>query len=232
MILKSTRVRGLFVSFEGLDGSGKSTLVDEVYQFLKRQNYPVESVAEFSESSFGEYLRDTLTIDKFMRSQTKGKSFLTQVFAIYLDWIYLTEQIILPHLNSGKIVLKDRHIDSVIACQLPNLLAEYSLDKEEAFSWFKHVISIAPVIPDLTVYLDVPLEERINRLGSRDSIYREAQGHTVSQEDIRVFSAQQTIFEQIAKEAPDRVMVYSNYRKELTMVTREIAELILSRWKS
>ncbi len=217
--------RGYLISFEGQDGCGKTTLINEVAYLLESSGYQVHPVDEFSTSHFGEYIIDTLLGDKFLRVKRGNKTSLTQVFAILADFMYLTEYEIVPHLENGGIVLKDRFIDTQIACQLPTLLEEYEMDEEETYMWFKDLLRITPVIPDLTFYIDVPLDVRIERIRRRDRKVREHRSHEVSEEDIRVFNERERIYKRLALEYPNRILVFNNNRPLDNAVT-EIAETI------
>lgn len=226
---QESRNIGLFVSFEGQDGCGKSTIITKVSEILAQNGYPVLVVEEFSRSRFGENLLLTLTQDKFLRSNASHRSFLTQVFAILTDWMYLAEYVIIPNLNAGKLILKDRYIDSVIACQMPTVLDEYHFDEKVLYEWFLNVVRIVPAMPDLTFFLDVPLEVRMQRLYTRERTIDEHRAHEISEDDIRVFTERERFYALLAAQNRQRFLIFNNDR-DLEIAADQIFRIIVSAW--
>lgn len=180
----------LLLSFEGQDGSGKSTLLELVGAALEENGYAVEIVPEFSERVIGSYLVNQLTENKFLRMNRDGTSALTETLYIVADLYSQDEFDIKPALAQGKVVLKERHLDSIFACQFPNILADYPDIKEgELTEWLNSLCSNLKE-PDLTVFLDVPETELRNRIIGR--------GEALSESDIAVFKSRQAIYDRIA----------------------------------
>lgn len=198
----SYRQEGLLVSFEGQDGSGKSTLLVQVGETLRDRGHDVEIVPEFSERLIGSYLVNHLSNNKFLRMNNDGASALTETLYIVADLYSQDEFDIQPALTKGKIVLKERHFDSILACQLPKILADYPDRKEDELMRWLMRLCVNLKEPDLTVFLDVPETELHNRIFGR--------GEAVTDSDITVFRSRQVIYEQIAAKGMKRWMTVDN----------------------
>tara|TARA_B100000700_G_scaffold40755_1_gene41334 strand:+ start:15499 stop:16140 length:642 start_codon:yes stop_codon:yes gene_type:complete len=142
----------LFVVFEGLDGSGKSTQVKILLDKLISDNYQVLSLREPGSTDIGEKILNLL----------ESKQKLTPIMEFLLFSISrsaIVHEKIKPALEKNKIVLCDRYFYSSIAYQG----AGRSLDKE--YIDFTNQLIIDKTIPDIVFYLDLTWEEKINRKG-------------------------------------------------------------------
>ncbi|MDO8498729.1 MAG: hypothetical protein Q7S44_03000 [bacterium] len=216
--------KGYFAVFEGQDGSGKSTIIASVGEILQSKGYKVKIVPEFSSSLFGRYLLDSVSKDKFLRAQTQHPTFLTQVFAFFSDWMFLTEYEIIPALEAGMIVLKDRYTDSQVVCQIPTLLDEYNGEIGRLKQWFEEVTGINPVIPNRVFYIDVPEEVRITRIKNRNREFSEALADTVSGSDLRIFRERDFLY---GVRMRDNKALYTTIRNTQSVSTS--ADLVVDR---
>ena len=142
----------LFVVFEGLDGSGKSTQVKILLDKLISDNYQVLPLREPGSTEIGEKILNLLD----------SKQELTPIMEFLLFSISrsaVVNEKIKPALETNKIVLCDRYFYSSIAYQG----AGRNLDKE--YIDFTNQLIIDKTIPDIVFYLDLPWEEKINRKG-------------------------------------------------------------------
>ena len=140
----------LFVVFEGLDGSGKSTQVKILLDKLISDNYQVLPLREPGSTEIGEKILNLLD----------SKQELTPIMEFLLFSISrsaVVNEKIKPALETNKIVLCDRYFYSSIAYQG----AGRNLDKE--YIDFTNQLIIDKTIPDIVFYLDLPWEEKINR---------------------------------------------------------------------
>ena len=104
--------RGLFITFEGGEGSGKSTQIDLFAQYLKQKDLPVVITREPGGTPVGKQIR------KILVEGDKNKfDELTEVLLFYADRRINLTQVIFPALDKGKIVLSDRFNDSTLAYQ-------------------------------------------------------------------------------------------------------------------
>lgn len=102
--------RSLFVSFEGIDGSGKSTQAHALYHRMTQQGIPAVSVREPGSTPLGEHLR------AYLKSE-QPLSPMAELFMFEAARAELLDKIILPALKAGTTVIADRYIDSTIAYQ-------------------------------------------------------------------------------------------------------------------
>ena len=142
----------LFIVFEGLDGSGKSTQIKALNDKLKLNNYDVISLREPGSTEIGDKVLEILESSQKL---TPIMEFL--LFSISRSAII--NQKIMPNLNENKIVLCDRYFYSSIAYQGSGR----NLDND-----FIHKINnkiVDDVIPDIVFYFDLTWEEKIKRKG-------------------------------------------------------------------
>ena len=135
--------RGLFITFEGGEGAGKTTLIESLSQFLLKQNKEVLRVREPGGTALGEKVRDLLLNPAF---QIDPHAELCLFLASRSQQI---QEVILPALNQNKVVLCDRFNDSSIVYQ--GYARGLGVEKVKEMCQF---ISDG-VEPDLTFYLDL-----------------------------------------------------------------------------
>lgn len=211
--------RGYLVSFEGQDASGKSELLHRVNDNLGRKGYEVAAVEEFSASPMGDYLRELLTSDKFLRFGNNVPIAFSGTMYVIADLYYQDEQEIRPKLKDRKIVLKERHVDTLFACQIPKIKDDYpQLDYESLYHWIKSAISNL-YVPDLTFLLTVSEEVLISRIRGR--------GESISDEDLRIFAERDRIYKQLAEKHKDRIVIFDNNRA-VEEASEEITDRIIS----
>lgn len=134
----------LFISFEGLEGSGKSTQVGLLGSKLKEEGYEIVVTREPGGTRIGELIREI----------THGRENvdLTGVAEAYLmaaSRAQHVREIIKPALEANKIVVCDRFLDSSLAYQ------GYGRELGEETIWQLNTLAIEGVLPDLTFFLDV-----------------------------------------------------------------------------
>jgi dTMP kinase len=136
--------KGFFITFEGGEGSGKTTLLDKIKKYLESRNHHHVFTREPGGTDLGEEIRELLL--KKRKEKVASKAELCLFLASRAQHI---ENVILPALREGKIVLSDRYNDSSIAYQ------GYArgLGIEEVINFSYYIIEDA--IPDLTIYLDI-----------------------------------------------------------------------------
>ncbi|MCM8792313.1 MAG: dTMP kinase [Candidatus Omnitrophica bacterium] len=149
-------MRGLFFTFEGPEGSGKSTHVKLLYEYLEKKNFDVIKVREPGDTRVGEKIRRII-----LNPEYKEISPLTETLLYMASRNQLVEEVILPYLNKGYIVLCDRFLDSTIVYQGFALKVELDLIKKIANFVCKGIT------PDLTIVLDLPIKEGLHRVGKK-----------------------------------------------------------------
>jgi len=104
--------RGLFISFEGLDGSGKTTQINRLAAWLKKRGHSTVITRQPGGTATGERIR-ALVLD----SRSKGLAPLCEMALMFADRAQTIAEVIKPALEMGKIVLCDRFTDSTEAYQ-------------------------------------------------------------------------------------------------------------------
>jgi len=151
--------KGYFIVFEGVDGSGKSTQIRLISEYLKEKGYEVEFHIEPTEGPIGNLLWN------YMRS--KSRSFKPETEALLFAADRIEHGKAIKHaLNEGKIVVSDRYIHSSLAYQGA---AGVSSD------WMK-VLNKHALIPDLAILLDIDPSRSLERVSDRNrTIFEESE---------------------------------------------------------
>jgi len=147
----------LFISFEGIDGSGKSTQCKMLYHYLLDRGLKVHLYREPGGTRISEKIRDIL-LDK----QHDEMAATTEMLLYFASRSQLIEEKVKPALQKGEIVLLDRFVDSTIAYQ--GYGRNLSLDHISKIA----EVAIGNVRPELTILVDTPLETAEDRMDDRD----------------------------------------------------------------
>ncbi len=201
----------MFISFEGIDGSGKSTHIKLLIEFLEKKGFEVISTREPGGTDFSEKLRDIL-----LHSEYKINS-ISELFLFNASRAHLIETVILPALKENKIVISDRFYDSTLAYQGYGR----GLSNEDILKCTE-IIKRTGAIPNITFLLDVTLENAIQRRGGSKQDRIEAA-------DINFFNRVKDGYIQIAQQEPNRVKIIdANQDKETTFenIKNIICEII------
>ncbi|MBN1219641.1 MAG: dTMP kinase [Anaerolineae bacterium] len=142
----------LFITFEGPDGSGKSTQIGLVAEYLQQGGYQVYCTREPGGTAIGNQIRAVLhDVDNTAMTSR------AEILLYSASRAQLVEQIILPHLAAGHIVLCDRYADSTYAYQ--GYGRQLDFDTLQAITGF----ATQNLKPDLTIYLDLEVEKGLQR---------------------------------------------------------------------
>lgn len=148
--------KGYFFSFEGIDGSGKSLMQQLVGKRLKEKGYSVLLTKEPGGSDLGRQIRNWLLDQSSAQLSAKEELLLFSA-----DRARHVDLVIKPALLAGKVVLCDRYIDSTVAYQGGGR----GLDKD--FIERINDFATGGLKPELTFYLDLPLEVARKRQKAR-----------------------------------------------------------------
>jgi dTMP kinase len=142
----------LFITFEGPDGSGKTTQAQLLYEYLQERGYPVFLTREPGGTGIGDQIREVLhsleNTEMFPR---------TEILLYSASRAQLVGQIIRPHLARGEIVLCDRYADSTLAYQ------GYGHGLDLQVLQVITAFATSGLKPDLTIYLDIDVEKGLRR---------------------------------------------------------------------
>lgn len=155
-------MRGKFITFEGADGSGKTTQIEKIKAYLEAQGHNCILTREPGGSDLGNKIREIL-----LHYDGEVDS-LCELLLYMADRAQHVKTVILPALNEGKTVLCDRYTDSSVAYQ------GYArgLDIERIIKL--NEIATDGIEPDLTIVFDVETEVAMQRVGeTKDRLEKE-----------------------------------------------------------
>ena len=143
----------MFISFEGIDGCGKSTQIARLAEFMRQAGYPVLLTREPGGTPIGEQIR---TVISDLQNTDMVKR--TEILLFQASRAQLVEQVIKPHLQQGDLVLCDRYADSTLAYQ------GYGYQQFDP-STLRPIIQFATgsLKPDLTLLFDLDVEVGLRR---------------------------------------------------------------------
>ena len=196
---------GLFITFEGGDGCGKTTQNELLNKYLKNKGFDTLLTREPGAKGLGVKLREILlNYDGEVSPQCESFLFLADR-AQHIDCI------IKPALKEGKIILCDRHTDSTVAYQGYGR----GLDIEEIKTL--NNIATGGLKPDLTIVLDVDVETSMQRVGKEKDRMESA--------GIEFFERVRNGFLKIAEQEPKRVKVISS-SDTVENIHKQIVDLV------
>jgi len=146
----------MFITVEGIDGAGKSTVIESIQQELEDVNVPTKTTREPSPNWTGPVVRQAIDDDETHP--------MTDLHFFVGDRAYHIKHSIAPALQQGKVVISDRYSDSTRAYQQENIAGFVS----EPRSHIEEMLGSWHLEPDLTLLLDVPAEEGVERASDDD----------------------------------------------------------------
>jgi dTMP kinase len=151
----------MFITFEGSEGSGKTYQIPLLADFLTQAGYPVLATREPGGTSIGDQVREILSAFKNAAMLPR-----TEILLFQASRAQLVDEVIRPHLAGGGVVLCDRYADSTLAYQGYGYQLELGL--------LRQVIDFATggLKPDLTLLLDIDVEEGLRRRTKSGSLNR------------------------------------------------------------
>ena len=197
--------KGLFITFEGADGCGKTTQLNLLNDYLIKKGYKVLLTREPGGKGLGEKIREILlNYDGEVSDRCESFLFLA-------DRAQNIDVIINPAIKQGKIVLCDRHTDSSVAYQGYGR----GLDIEQIK--ILNNLATSGIQPDLTLVFDVDIETSMQRVGS-DKDRMENAGK-------EFFNRVRNGYLELAKQSPDRIKVI-DATKAIDKVHKNVIEII------
>ncbi len=143
----------MFITFEGSDGSGKSTQIARLAEFLAQEGYPVLLTREPGGNVISEQIRTVI-----MDLKNTAMHPRTEILLLQAARAQLVEQVLRPRLEQGELVLCDRYGDSTLAYQGYG----YQLFDLDTLRELIH-FATGGLMPDLTLLLDLDVEEGLRR---------------------------------------------------------------------
>lgn len=178
----------MFISFEGIEGSGKSTQIELIEELIRAKGYQVKKLREPGTTDLGEKIRNI-----FLEKTTETVDPITEAFLLYASRKHLDQNFLRQNLSDGAIVIADRYADATLAYQ------SYGKGLDHNFVKLIHDSSQL-LSPDLTFYMDISAELSRERISDREMDRMES-------ESIDFFKKVREGYLQIAHDNPERVVV-------------------------
>jgi dTMP kinase len=198
---------GKLISFEGSEGSGKSTQIARLAKQLAKQKHDVVTVREPGGTEIGEQIRNIIV------HNSKGDEMCaeTELLLFAAARAQLVREVIAPALLKGTTVLSDRFLDSSTVYQgIGRNLAADPVNQINRFA-------IGNVMPDLTIVLDVPTKVSLTRIRQRASDVPDR----MERENIDFYEKIRAGYLLLAQGMPDRIVVIDGTLKE-DVIARKI----------
>ncbi|MEH6992145.1 dTMP kinase [Neobacillus drentensis] len=204
-----------FITLEGVEGSGKSTLINFIRDSIESNGKKVVVTREPGGIDIAEQIRSVILDKKNIKMDGRTEALLYAAARRQ----HLVEKVI-PSLNEGNIVLCDRFIDSSLAYQ------GYArgLGINEVYTVNK--FAIEDLMPDLTLYLDLDPQIGLNRIAKN-------KGREINRLDLEEINFHVKVregYEEVLKMFPER-MVRIDANQDIGKVMADINEVLISRLK-
>jgi len=202
--------KGMFITFEGVDGSGKSTQARLLVEWLRGRGLETILVREPGGTPLGEKIRELLLSHKHVPNER------AEVLLYMASRAQLTEKIVIPTLKKKAIVVADRYADSSLVYQgMARKLGAEIVQKLNLFATYG-------VKPDITFLIDVPIYTALERLNSKKKDRLENEG-------IDFLERVAIAYKKLANEEPERFKIIDGCRtaEEIHLEIKAIVESAL-----
>ena len=156
-ISKPRSARGAFISFEGTEGSGKSTQCRRLAQSLRNQGYQILETREPGGTSLAESIRKLLLTSSNSKASRESITPTCESMLIFAARSQHITHVIQPALDKGMVVLCDRFFDSTLAYQ------GYARNLDKLFLHYAQQFVTNGLQPHLTFFLDLPIQDGLMR---------------------------------------------------------------------
>lgn len=198
--MSTTKRRGVFITFEGLDGCGKSTQLLLLAERLRAEHWEVFETAEPGGARIGRQIRRIL-----LDSANQELTPVTELLLMFACRAQNVDECILPALSEGKIVLSDRFTDSTVAYQGygRGLGSEVVLDVDR--------IACRGLVPDLTLCIDIDPVTSLARAHARN-VTQQGCETRLDEQELEFYRKVRDAYRQIASDEPHRVRMIDGSR--------------------
>lgn len=204
---RNSKYPGMFITVEGIDGSGKTTQIKHIEEYLVSHSIEHFATREPGGTKLGERIRDTLLRNAV--SSMHSKTELLLMFAARNEHV---TNMISPMLKLGYCIVCDRFTDSTYAYQGGGRLIDVA-----NIATLETLVHDG-LVPDVTIYIDVPVELALSRVGNRDS---DDTADRIEQEDIDFFNRVRQSYLAMAELNPNTYYVIDG-SKSINNVTDQI----------
>jgi dTMP kinase len=206
-----TKSAGKLISFEGSEGSGKSTQIARLAEHFQKTDREVITTREPGGTEIGEQIRNIIV------HNSKGDEMCaeTELLLFAAARAQVVREVIAPALTRGAIVLSDRFLDSSTVYQ--GIARNLAADPVAQINRF----AVGNVMPDLTVVMDVPTEVSLARLRQRASDLPDR----MERENVDFYKKVRDGYLVLAKGMPERIIVIDGTKSEDAIAKKIWAEV-------
>jgi dTMP kinase len=206
-------MEAMFITLEGPEGSGKTSHIPALVEFLQGKGYNVFPTREPGGTSIGEQIREVIHNLNNVEMKPRTETLLYQAARAQI-----VDEVIRPRLAAGEIVISDRYYDSTIAYQ--------GYGHQQDLAQVRALVRFATggLVPDLTILLDVDVELGLQRKTRNGSEWNRLDAYTLDFHQ-RVRSG----YLNMVKQEPERWVVI-DAGKDWQTVQEELRETILKRF--
>lgn len=187
--------RGLFITFEGIEGCGKSTQLSLLADWLAGRGIPVEKAREPGGTPLGLSLR-ALLLDPALPPMAPE----AELFLYLADRAQNVRERVRPALEAGRVVLCDRHTDATLVYQ--GAMRGLGLPRARELN----ALATRGLVPDRTLLLDLPADEGLRRVAERRRAAA-AGGDRMEDEPRRFHEGVRQAYLELARSEPGRFVV-------------------------
>lgn len=213
-ISKERHRRGIFVTFEGIEGSGKTTLIDQVARTLRRKNLDPLLTREPGGTALGVALRNVLLHPEGVKMED-----LTELLLFGADRAQHVAEVIRPALEAGRLVLCDRFSEATIAYQ--GYGRGLKLETVEAVD----KAARGETHPDMITLLDLPAETGLERAKERNLRGTDLSETRIDEEELAFHRRVREGYLLIAKKNPEKFLILDARRQPGELAQAVIGEL-------
>lgn len=179
--------QGKFITFEGGEGSGKSTQIDLAIEFLKNKGFSLAFTREPGGTEISEEIRKILLNPAYKKIDD-----CCELFLFIAARAQLLKEVIKPKLAKGKIVISDRFMDATVCYQ--------GYGNKLDIDFIKKINNFIGLKPDLTILLDIDARKGLQRAKEKDRI---------EQKCLRYHQRVRNGYLKLAVAEPERIKVVS-----------------------
>ncbi len=201
----------MFITFEGPEGSGKTSQIPGLADYLEQKGYDVLATREPGGTPIGDQIRSVL-----LNRGNEAMQPRTEILLFQASRAQLVEEVIRPHLESGGVVLCDRYADSTIAYQGYG----YQTDLEELRAVVQ--FAIRGLQPDLTLLMDIDVEEGLRRRTEQGPLNR------LDVYQLAFYERVRQGYHELVRKEPQRWVILDASRPP-EEVQKELRRIVLSR---
>lgn len=206
--------RGVFITFEGCEGCGKTTQIGLLSERLQKANKEILVTREPGGTTVGEMVRHIL-----IGNEASNMCPETELLLFAACRAQLVREVLVPELQRGKFILCDRFLDSTTVYQ--GVARQLAQGPVKAINDF----AVGNLMPDLTIVLDIPAEESRLRVQRRINSIPDR----IEKESINFYAAVRKGYLYLAKELPERLVLIDG-SKDVATVSNEIWEAVQTRF--